>query len=427
MIQRFRWKFIGISVASLLIILLVTIGNLVALSFYRDNSEANRVLDTLSQNNGNLGPRVSREINGKQSGLIDGKFNPEMLYQYRYFTVVIDKNNNLLVTNRPNNFTIEKKSISEKTMKILEKRQNRGTVRFDSNNYIYQISKDDSGQTTIIFLNTSLIFAHSWTLLRLAIILGILALLLFATILGLLSKKAIRPMVTAYKKQQQFITNAGHELKTPIAIISANTEMEEMLGNESEWTKSTKEQTERLTNLINHLISLARISENVEMTVTDVNLSKLSATVSHSFSSVMLQKKLNFTTDIDPEIYVHAEKNSLRELLNIFLDNAQKYCDDNGKVNLSLHRNLLNNHAVLTISNTYAEGKNVNYKNFFDRFYREDESHNNKKSGFGIGLSMAQDLVHAYKGKIKVNYHEDTISFVISLKLSKKPVEENKN
>lgn len=420
MIQKFRWRFISLSIISLFVILFVSIGSLVAINFYRDSREVNRVLSTLVENNGNLTLQNSRALYKNKQNIILGPSNPESIFQYRYFTVLVDKNNKKVLVNKPRDFQSNKQHINEKVDQILNRRKmEKGIIRLDRNNYAYQIFTDQFGQKNIVFLNTTLIYAHSWTLLRLAVLLGFTALIIFAIILIIASGLAIRPIAEAYHKQQQFITNAGHELKTPLAIISANTEMEEMLGNESEWTKSTKEQTQRLTELINHLIALARMSETGEIALSKVNLSKIVESASRSFSSVMKQKDLTFKTKIQKDIFVSAEEKTLTELVNIFLDNAQKYCDPHGEVSIDLHKNKWNNNASLIISNTYAEGKNIDYSKFFDRFYREDESHNNKKAGFGIGLSMARDLVHTFKGKIKVEYHEDMISFIISLKTLK--------
>lgn len=420
MIQKFRWRFILISIISLFIVLFVTIGSLIGINFYHDSQESQKVMTALVRNRGNLSPHSSPLIDGpaKNSPLM-GRRNPESVFQYRYFSVVETPQKKLIVTDRPKQFNIPQDQINDKGAQILSKNRKQGITTFNANRYLYQKITDQGGQRQIIFLNVSLIYQHSWILLRLSIWLGLIALIIFAIVLILLSGKAIQPIILAYHKQQQFITNAGHELKTPLAIISANTEMQEMMGQENEWTKSTKEQTERLTSLINRLISLARMSETSNITLSKVNFSGLVEKVIHSFSSVMVKNKLHFKTQIAKNVFVSAEEKSLRELINIFLDNAQKYCDPNGMVSVNLHKNKIKTHGVLVISNTYKAGKNINYNELFDRFYRQDQSHNSKKGGFGIGLSMAQDLVKAFKGKIRVHYAGDTISFIIALRLVK--------
>lgn len=419
MIQKFRWRFITISICSLLIVLLVSIGGLVGISFYHNHSEAERVMTTLVKNNGSMNPQASQQIDGSgPNRLINGRPNPESAYQYRYFQVVLNKGK-VVFTNRPQNFSNSQSKVKDKAKAIFTGKKKAGRIRLNNNVYAYRRYRNQFGQQAIIFLNVSLIYAHSWSLLRLGILLGLLSLLIFALVLIALSKKAIKPIIETYHKQQQFITNAGHELKTPLAIISANTEMEEMTNQETEWTKSTKEQTARLTRLIDHLIAIARTGETGELVLAPVNLSEIVEKAGNSFKPVMTKQGLQFKLQIKPNLQVLAEEKSLTELINIFLDNAQKYCDPAGQVKVELGLNKLNTAAVLRISNTYQAGQGQDFSKFFDRFYRGDESHNQKRQGYGIGLSMAQELVHAFRGKIKVDYHKPLLSFIISLKLAK--------
>ena len=235
----------------------------------------------------------------------------------------------------------------------------------------------------------------------------------------MVSGKAIKPIVDTYRKQQEFITNAGHELKTPLAVISANTEMEEMLGDSSEWNESTKEQVAKLTKLIDRLISLARAGETGEITLSKVNFSQIVEDTTQDFKSVMKKNNFTYQVSVREGINVIAEKHSLSEVVNILLDNARKYCDPDGKIKVSLSKSTLSKNAILRVSNTFKEGKNVDYSHFFDRFYREDESHNSKKGGFGIGLSMARELVEAFRGRISVSHKGEDIVFTVVLKIAK--------
>lgn len=301
----------------------------------------------------------------------------------------------------------------------MAQKENDGEVVISNNDYLFRKGINDQGQEIVAFLNVTLIFQQARSLLKLAMILGLMALIFFAIILIIVSKYAIRPIAKVYNKQKQFITNAGHELKTPLAIISANTEMQEMMGNESEWTESTKEQVARLTELVNRLISLARMEETGDLALSKVDFSKIVQDSSKSFAPVIKSKGFNYQINIQKGLFIKAEAKSLAEIVNILLDNAQKYCDPEGLIAVKLSAGKLNRTAVLRVSNTYREGKNQDYRNFFERFYREDESHNNATEGFGIGLSMAKQVVNAFKGKINVTYNQDRISFNVVFQLSK--------
>ena len=203
-------------------------------------------------------------------------------------------------------------------------------------------------------------------------------------------------------------------MKTPLAIISANNELVELMNGESEWTKSTNDQVERMTGLINGLVAMARLEEQPELVLTNVNFSDITRDAAEDFKGPVIKDGKEFVMDIQPNIHVKAEEKSLFEFVTLLVDNANKYCDPAGKVSVTLSKNRLSK-AKLEISNTYTKGKDFDYTKFFERFYREDESHNNKTSGYGIGLSMAQTMVKLLKGNISVTYKDDTITFVVSL------------
>lgn len=424
MIQKFRWKFIATSVAALLMVLMITLGGLVGVTRIQSQNEVNRVLTALVKNEGRLSPRNAQPAFGNQHDPINrnffgGSYNPEAVYQYRYFAVTVDSSHRVNVINDNNVYKIKNTQIKNITRQALAMHQDSGTVEVGQNQYAYRVAKNSTGQTMVVFLNETLIFNRFWLLFRVSIVLGIGALIIFALVLILVSGKAIKPIVDTYRKQQEFITNAGHELKTPLAVISANTEMEEMLGDSSEWNESTKEQVAKLTKLIDRLISLARAGETGEITLSKVNFSQIVEDTTQDFKSVMKKNNFTYQVSVREGINVIAEKHSLSEVVNILLDNARKYCDPDGKIKVSLSKSTLSKNAILRVSNTFKEGKNVDYSHFFDRFYREDESHNSKKGGFGIGLSMARELVEAFRGRISVSHKGEDIVFTVVLKIAK--------
>ena len=178
--------------------------------------------------------------------------------------------------------------------------------------------------------------------------------------------------------------------------------------------KSTNDQIQRMTGLINGLVAMARLEEQPEVVLTDLNFSEIAEDAAEDFKGPVIKDGKKFVMDIQPNIHIKAEEKSLFELVTLLVDNANKYCDPGGTVSVVLSKGRLSK-AKLEISNTYAEGKDVDYSKFFERFYREDESHNNQKSGYGIGLSMARTMVKLFKGNISVNYKDDTITFVVSI------------
>ncbi|HGC8554928.1 TPA: ABC transporter transmembrane domain-containing protein [Streptococcus agalactiae] len=169
----------------------------------------------------------------------------------------------------------------------------------------------------------------------------------------------------------------------------------------------------RLTGLINGMVSLARFEEQPDISMVDLDFSHITKDAAEDFKGPIIKDGKDFIMSIQPGIHVKAEEKSLFELVTLLVDNANKYCDPMGTVTVKLSRSSRLRRAKLEVSNTYKNGKDIDYSKFFERFYREDESHNNKKSGYGIGLSIVTSLVHLFKGSIDVNYKHDTITFVI--------------
>ena len=229
------------------------------------------------------------------------------------------------------------------------------------------------------------------------------------------SKKLIKPFVENDEKQKRFITNASHELKTPLAVIKANTEMTETVGGKTKWTESTQRQLDRLQTLIEDLVVLSRADEMKDENITDVDLSAIVSDCAEEFRGVAEGSGRSFDTRITPDISVKGDRRSLQHVISVLVDNAVKYCDEKGSVKVTLEGLTRGRGAKATVSNTYAEGANVDISRFFERFYRQDESHNSEKAGFGIGLSMAKEIVEKMKGKMKVDYSGDTISFTVEI------------
>ena len=153
----------------------------------------------------------------------------------------------------------------------------------------------------------------------------------------------------------------------------------------------------------------------VDLVITDVNFSETVKTVADSFQQLAIDAEKTLTTAIADNVMLKGDSKCLYELVNILVDNAVKYCDDGGSIEVALRRSRLGNGVVLDVSNTYVDGANVDYSRFFERFYRGDVSHNSQKAGYGIGLSMAEELTKLMGGKIFATYKGQRITFTVRL------------
>ena len=408
MFRKLRLRFIATASLAILIVLFSVVGVLNSARHVQTVDEINKILTLLSDNGGSF-PSIS-----KTTSELGDTVSVDTLFQYRYFSAKMDHHGNIISLNSSNISDLTDQEVKEFLERINHSKDTRGDFSYHHHTYSYMVAETSRRSDLIVVLDSTNQFRDNMTLVHLSIWMSGISFIFFVLVISIVSGKVIKPFIRNYERQRRFITNAGHELKTPLAIISANNELVELMNGESEWTKSTNDQVERMTGLINGLVAMARLEEQPELVLTNVNFSDITRDAAEDFKGPVIKDGKEFVMDIQPNIHVKAEEKSLFELVTLLVDNANKYCDPAGKVSVTLSKNRLSK-AKLEISNTYTKGKDFDYTKFFERFYREDESHNNKTSGYGIGLSMAQTMVKLLKGNISVTYKDDTITFVVSL------------
>ena len=411
MFRKLKIRFILLASAAIVCILLTMIAVLNSVRFLQTNGEIQAVLNILSANNGDF-PSVEETAESLQNDRI----TIDTIYQYRYFSVVYKEDKTLYSTNLDHLSNLSKEQALSYANKVIKNSRSSGVFKVGSQFYSYQITQDSKTKRYLLVVLDSTNYLESRNdFFWLSIQLCFYSFIFFVLVVSGFSNFAIRPYIKNYENQKRFITNAGHELKTPLAIISANTELQELMTGENEWTESTKDQVKRLSNLINQMVVLARLEEQPDVTLVDVNFSEVVKKVAGNFKSVIEKAGKKYEIKLQEDIHVNATEDELYELVSILIDNACKYCDEDGQIFVTLTKAKRGKRARLTVANSYADGKNVDYSRFFDRFYREDESHNQKQPGYGIGLSMAESLVRIFKGRIWVSYKKGLIGFTILL------------
>lgn len=411
MFRKLKIRFILLASAAIVCILLTMIAVLNSVRFLQTNGEIQAVLNILSANNGDF-PSVEETAESLQNDRI----TIDTIYQYRYFSVVYNEDKTLYSSNLDHLSNLSKEQALSYANKVIKNSRSSGVFKVGSQFYSYQITQDSKTKRYLLVVLDSTNYLESRNdFFWLSIQLCFYSFIFFVLVVSGFSNFAIRPYIKNYENQKRFITNAGHELKTPLAIISANTELQELMTGENEWTESTKDQVKRLSNLINQMVVLARLEEQPDVTLVDVNFSEVVKKVAGNFKSVIEKAGKKYEIKLQEDIHVKATEDELYELVSILIDNACKYCDEDGQIFVTLTKAKRGKRARLTIANSYADGKNVDYSRFFDRFYREDESHNQKQPGYGIGLSMAESLVRIFKGRIWVSYKKGLIGFTVLL------------
>ncbi len=403
MLKKLRFKFIAISTLAMVVVLFLVLGLVNLVTYSNALSDINSTLDYISSQEGEI-------VAESESTTNYSKLTPETAYETRYLFLVVGSDGAYVTLNDEHIAAITKDEMDSFIANALSDDETSGIFQFKGLYYAYLKEKsNDQLKLTIMDCTRTMSSVHYFFTFSLYV--GALSSLLTFLVLSFFAKRAVAPYVKNNEAQKQFITNASHELKTPLAVISANTEVIEMMNGKNEWTESTVNQVSRMSELISRLVVLSRLEEREDIVLKDVDYSAEAAKSVANFKTVAETKGLKLESVIEEDIHVEADEKGIFELINILLDNAVKYCDDGGAILIVLSKKGKN--SSLVVSNDYAEGEGVDYKRFFDRFYREDQSHNSSKKGYGIGLSMAESLTHMFKGKIHVTYKKPIISFTV--------------
>ena len=321
-------------------------------------------------------------------------YTPETPFETRYFTVSFTADGTVSDVNTGNIAAID----SEEAVALAERVAETGKSRGYVHRYKYRKTKTADG-TMYIFLDCSRDLGSVMQFLRTSILIAALAFCGISSLVILLSPLMIRPITESYEKQKSFITNAGHELKTPLAAIESCNDVIEMESGETKWTKGIRSEVHRLNSLTQELVELARMDERgYDIEQNTLDLSELAGEVLGKCFYRAENCGLRFDTDIRPGIAVMGNRHYLTELIDILADNALKYSPEGATITFTLEAK--GRSAVLTASNP-AKDLTVGKQNkFFDRFYRGNSSRSAGPEGYGIGLSMAQSIVSAHNGKI---------------------------
>lgn len=287
-----------------------------------------------------------------------------------------------------------------------------------SGNYRYTVTVQDN-ETTYVFVDCSRELASFHSFLSASVAISCIGWLAVLAIVAGASGAVIRPMVESYSKQKRFITDASHEIKTPLAVIDAANEVQEIESGESEWTQSIHEQVARLTALTERLVFLARMDEgSAGFTMTSIDLSEAVDKAAAPFGSVAVSRGKRLATSIASGVRAHADAAAVAQVVELLLDNATRYASEGSVIELSLRaasHGQGKGAAELVVSNAVDELPEGDLDRLFDRFYRADVSRSSKTGGSGVGLSVVRAIAEAHGGSASVCGHSNQITFTVRL------------
>ncbi|MBR2524383.1 MAG: HAMP domain-containing histidine kinase [Clostridiales bacterium] len=418
MIKRLRMKFALTAIGSVLLVLIVLVGGINIFNYREVVSDSDAVLRMLSDNGGMFPERRTPpqdRFDGENHLMGRDRIDsPELAFETRYFSAVIGIDGSVGKVDTGRIAAVSETEAGDYALEAVSSGKTRGFI----GEYRFIVSPQTDGSMLVIFCDCGAGLANFRGFLRISVIISVISLVLISIAIFLISGRAVKPVAESYEKQKRFITDAGHEIKTPLAIINADADVLEMeSGTDNEWIADIKKQTSRLTELTNDLIMLSRMEEGRDtLTFESLDLSGLVTGQADSFRAVAASSGKTIGTSVAAGIRTRGDKKAITELVSILLDNAVKYCPEGGSISVSLAKE--SHGSIIEIINDTADDMDpATLDQLFDRFYRGDSSRNSDKGGYGIGLSIAHAIVNSHKGKISVHKKEEgKIAFRVFLR-----------
>ena len=355
---------------------------------------------------------MGRPIPGGDHGFKPG-FDPEApkFQLSTFYTVAISYGGKVLEIKNDSATVYSDDALEQMAKSIIKDNTSTGTL----DNLTF-LKTDKNGYTLVVFMDNTVVNESAMTLFRYTLIFGVVALVLFFFLSVFLAKKIVEPLEESYQKQRQFISDAGHELKTPVSVVSANAELlSREIGN-NQWLQNVQYENERMGMLVGQLLDLAR-TENVTPQMEHIDFSRLVAGEALPFERVAFEKGLVLNTGITNGIAVEGNGTQLKQLTAILMDNAIRHSKADGEVRLTLTRD--HGIAELSVINTGDEIPAEQREKIFERFYRMDTARNGEDKHYGLGLAIAKAIVNAHHGHIEVLCYNGLVEFRLDLPMAK--------
>ncbi len=407
MIYKLRRKFIKICLMAFSVVFVVLFLSIYILTTIQTNNSLDMLADVLSSNDGRF-PEWNNFDNRPNRPMIPDGMNIETPFTTRFFTVRFTDDGRVLSADTASIASVSSEEAIEYAQDAIDNSDERGWI----GDFRYKVYNTDRGQA-VIFINgldakqsnRGFMLASSMVFMASSIV--IIALVIF------ISRRAVKPIAESYEKQKQFITDANHELKTPLTLIRTNLDIMESEIGQNEWLSDIREESQTMTELVGQLVTLARMDEDsvkIEKETFSISEAMLDTVSTFAPHIEKVQKKL--LTNIPDNLDCFGNEGAIRQLISILMDNAVKYCDPNGAIGVALYGG---KHPIIIVDNSYAAIDTVPLDKLFDRFYRADKART-YGSGFGVGLSIAKGIVEKHGGTIRaINLGNNTIRFQVNL------------
>lgn len=408
MINRLRRQFIVIAMLSVTAVMLLMAISINVINYLSTDTALSDTLHMIHENQGTI-PQFP---GGKPGKPPRGQFTAETPFSTRYFVLYYNENGALDKVDMKHIAAVTEEDADS----FLDAALRHGEGMAYMGHYKYFVTRIGDGRFIAIFLDCQRELHSTRTFALISLLVVVICVALVYLLIWFFSKKAIEPTVKSVEKQKQFITDASHELKTPLTVIATSLKVLEMEVGQQKWLDKAQAQTEKMSELVNDLVTLARLDEEKPpLRFADFDISGTVVETAESFRDFAATNGHTLKVAAVPGIVYRGDEYSVRQLVSVLLDNAIKYADAGGNIRLSLEK--AKRGVVLRTSNPCTGLAKGEVDKLFDRFYRPDHSRSKQTGGFGVGLSIARSIAEAHKGDVHAEYtEENTIHFTVVLR-----------
>lgn len=407
MIKKLKIKFIALAMTAVTVLLALVVAGMNIINYNVVVAEADATLGLLSQNRGSF-----PEMMEMPGGPPHDHFSKELPYESRYFSVLFNGQGDVILADTGKIVAVETATAVSYATRALESGKETGFV----GDYRF-LRSDEKGNARIIFLDCGRKLGSFYKFLHSSLAMTGVGLAAVFVVVFFFSGRIIQPIAQSYEKQKRFITDAGHEIKTPLTIINANVDVLEMeLGEGNECLTDIQTQTRRLTALTNDLVLLSRMEEAQDtLQKIDFPVSDVVEEAAMSFRVPAQAQEKELQCRIQPNLTMKGDARAIGQMVSLLMDNALKYAPEGDVIRLNMYaggRSI--NLSVRNSTRETIDRESLNH--IFDRFYRTDASRNSEMGGHGIGLSVVKAIVSAHGGKVQAVCPEDRV-FQINITL----------
>ncbi|GFZ86769.1 histidine kinase [Paenibacillus marchantiophytorum] len=418
MFNKLRNRFLVVNLVIISFIMLVAFASIYTITYQNVRAdidmELHRVSDFYLKPNGNKGEPRPDGGNPPQQGKANTNSSPE-----RTVSFLLQTDDQWKITATNSRFDMDTDFYSLAIQKAATHNAQDGQFTLDGNTWAYMVQKNNTGYC-VVYLDvtpqhnilTNLVYTFS--------VVGLVMLIVIYFTSRFFANRSIAPVQEAFYKQKQFIADASHELKTPLAVINTNADVllansDDTIQNQAKWLHHIKSETERMKTLTNDLLYLTEMDDSrALMMFTTFPVSESVESVILTMEAVVYEKNITLHYDIEPNLTVHGNNEQIKQVVMILLDNAIKYNKSEGSITLTLAKR--HSDILLTVTNTSDGISHEHLDKIFDRFYSANQSRSRKHGGYGLGLAIAKSIVEQHKGKIHAkSVLNESTSFYVQL------------